>query len=154
MIKKVTLALTLALTASLASAATTATAADHPVREIWGKGKEACPKQAVCLYQDSDYNNDSHDGRGRRIWVITGSTTTIPGGDNEASSVYANIDFPYSSVELYEHHDFGGRYVTNTGGSERGTLKGVHVTPSGDGWAVNFNDTISSVKFTRYDEGF
>ncbi|MFF3788255.1 peptidase inhibitor family I36 protein [Streptomyces sp. NPDC001933] len=61
--------------------------------EVGGAGTDACPKGAVCLYQDSNYNNDSHEGRGDWIRVVTGTTTRIrDGGNDEASSVYANLN--------------------------------------------------------------
>nr|WP_246260456.1 peptidase inhibitor family I36 protein [Streptomyces typhae] len=120
---------------------------DYPVRKIWGKGTAACPEKSICLYQDSNYNEDSHEGRGRWIWVVTGPTARIPGGNDEASSLHANLEgTPWETAAFCEDTNFqGGTLLYLVDGASRPNLKRV------GGHQVNLNDMISSVNLLAGD---
>ncbi|MFB7710458.1 hypothetical protein [Streptomyces sp. NPDC056105] len=139
MIKKLTLAVTVTLVAALAPSATaTAAAAAAPVKEITGQGLAACPRDAICLYQNSDFN----EGDDARIWIVTGTTARLGDGSDEASSIYSNVG-RYQYARAHRDVDGKGDSVFLFGGESIANLKYVKQF----GQTENFNDSISSVTF-------
>ncbi|MFG2350856.1 peptidase inhibitor family I36 protein [Streptomyces phaeochromogenes] len=145
MIKKTLAAAALAVAALLAPHAP-ATAAADPIREISGHGLDACPRPALCLYDDHDFNG-TKDGR---IWVITGSVSSLQasGANDRVTSAYMNTPSGYEAW-TYRDHDFGGdkmimyfdKQVPNLNNNI--SLK----KPDGTEFYGTLNDAISSVTF-------
>lgn len=143
MIKKFAPALILAVAAPLATGATATAAEDYPVRKIWGKGTNACPEKSVCLYRDINFNEGSHSGDGNWIWVVTGSAARIPGGNDEASSLYTNLDgTPWIHAALCKDTDFKNPAIY---AADRAYFPDL--SKAGINGQSNYNDTISSVEF-------
>ncbi|MFE6153695.1 peptidase inhibitor family I36 protein [Streptomyces sp. NPDC057889] len=149
MIKKLALALSMALAAGLPVAGSASAAA--PVTQIKGHGLDACPKQSLCLYEHSDYNGDSD----AKIWVVTGSVERLSeyGANDEASSAYFNANFT-SYTKLFEdavYNPSNGDYITLQGGWKRPSLKNVsgyydgRLGHRGTEGTVSMNDEVSSV---------
>ncbi|MGW6718055.1 peptidase inhibitor family I36 protein [Streptomyces sp. NPDC054995] len=87
-----------------------AQAADaSPVTVVKGQGKEACPKESVCLYEDTDYNAGRADAR---IWALSGPVSDLGDyqADDQASSVLITLTGSYD-IGLYEARGFDGPYI-------------------------------------------
>ncbi|MFI1786233.1 peptidase inhibitor family I36 protein [Streptomyces rubiginosohelvolus] len=142
MIKKTVLTLTMAL-AALAPMTGSASSADSPVREITGRGTLACPKESLCLYQDTGYNA----AEPAKIWIITGNAERLSTYDanDRTSSVYLNA--PHSwKAKLYRDTNYEGGhisyYYSESPWGDDFTNLSSHMP---EGW----NDEVSSVELVK-----
>ncbi|WP_431045474.1 peptidase inhibitor family I36 protein [Streptomyces sp. P1-3] len=125
--KRVTLALCAAVLAGAAS--TSAYAADIQR----GSGIEVCPVDELCLYENWDFNKDTHDARVLSTYKDIAHLDDYNFNDI-TSTVYNDTG---RIVRLYPHYDYEGAPVTLVPG-ESIDFKDAN---------GNFNDQISSVRF-------
>ncbi|MFH9500634.1 peptidase inhibitor family I36 protein [Streptomyces globisporus] len=127
-IKSVALAAT---AAALLMPSPTQAADASPVTVIKGQGKEACPKESVCLYEDTDYNAGRPDAR---IWALEGPVSNLGDyqADDQASSVFITLTGSYD-IGLYQARGFDGPYMEFQHASLPSTADGLTDTLEGIG---------------------
>ncbi|MFD4119176.1 peptidase inhibitor family I36 protein [Streptomyces niveus] len=144
MIKKLALALPLALTAALAPAAASSAAPAAPFEEIQGHGLDACPAGSLCLYEHTNYNGTTDS----TIVVVTGTINDLHnyGFGDRASSAYFNEEPAADRFYLHTDTNGKGEHMRFFPGKKLPNFHKVSgYTENGEATHVWMNDDVSSV---------